>query len=341
MARKPTLREQIADLLDHFEPIIAEAFRAAIDDIASQARIADIVALLERGDVDGAIRAIGLDPVAFRSFESAIRAAFEAGGGATVGSMPVLRSPDATRLVLRFDARNARAEQWLTQHSSELITRIVDDQRNAVRLALTEGMAQGRNPRNVALDIVGRINRVTGRREGGALGLTQTQERYAAKALEELRSGDRAALQNYLTRVRRDKRFDRHVLKAIEDGKPIASDTASRMVGRYKDSLLQLRGETIARTEAIASLNQSQVEAYRQAIDTGTVRPQDVRKVWVATKDKRTRDSHRELDGESVGINERFSNGLDYPCDPAGPVEEVANCRCTMLTRVDHLANLE
>jgi len=91
----------------------------------------------------------------------------------------------------------------------------------------------------------------------------------------------------------------------------------------------------------MASLNQSHIEAFQQAIDTGSVRRQDVRKVWVATKDNRTRDSHRAMDRESVGIDDVFPNGLRYPGDPNGDVSELANCRCTMFLRVDHLANLE
>ena len=78
----------------------------------------------------------------------------------------------------------------------------------------------------------------------------------------------------------------------------------------------------------------------RQAVDSGAVSRQDVRKVWVATKDKRTRDTHAALDGESMGIDQPFSNGLQYPGDPNGPPEEVINCRCAMLMRIDFLANL-
>ena len=51
---------------------------------------------------------------------------------------------------------------------------------------------------------------------------------------------------------------------------------------------------------------------------------------WIATADSRTRESHVELDGEVVGINEPFSNGLDYPGDPAGDAAETINCRCTI-----------
>ena len=340
MARTPNSAARLRELIASFEPSLQRAFLEAIDEIKSQAEIGRIAALLERGDVEGAIRAMHIDPVAFRGLDEAIRQAYISGGSATTSGLPTLRDPTGARLVIRFDARNPRAESWLTNHSSQAITRIVDDQRIAVRAALTEGMAAGRNPRSVGLDVIGRVSRVTGRREGGILGLTSAQERFVANARAELASGEASQLRAFLGRTRRDKRFDRTILKAIRDGKPLDAETINRIVGRYADSLLQLRGETIARTEAMVSLHASQFESMRQAIDSGAVSRQDVRKVWVATKDKRTRDTHAALDGESMGIDQPFSNGLQYPGDPNGPPEEVINCRCTQLLRIDFLANL-
>jgi hypothetical protein len=340
MARKPSPRQRIADLLAKFEPSIRAAFDEAIQDITSRAEIARIAESLERGDVDGALRALHIDPAAFRVLDDAIRQTYIGGGANAVGMLPILREPSGSRVVVRFDARNPRAESWLTDHSSRSITRIVDDQRDAARRALTEGMARGDNPRQTALNIVGRINAASGRREGGIIGLTSPQERFVANARAELTSGDPKLLRAFLERTRRDKRFDRTILNAIRDGKPLDAQTVNRIVGRYSDLLLQLRGETVARTESMASLHASQEEAFRQAIETGAVNRQDVRRVWVATKDKRTRDSHAALDGESVGLDQAFSNGLRYPGDPNGPPEEVISCRCTLLMRVDFLANL-
>ena len=60
----------------------------------------------------------------------------------------------------------------------------------------------------------------------------------------------------------------------------------------------------------------------------------DVRARWMATLDSRTRDSHRQLDGEVVGDDGKFSNGLRYPGDPTGPASEVWNCRCTLVASI-------
>jgi uncharacterized protein with gpF-like domain len=57
-------------------------------------------------------------------------------------------------------------------------------------------------------------------------------------------------------------------------------------------------------------------------------------KEWMATHDKRVRDSHAAIDGETKPTDELFSNGLMYPGDPNGAPAEVYNCRCTMVTNV-------
>lgn len=44
------------------------------------------------------------------------------------------------------------------------------------------------------------------------------------------------------------------------------------------------------------------------------------------------RSSHRRLDGETVPIDDLFSNGANWPGDNFRlPVEEVANCHCEVI----------
>lgn len=87
-----------------------------------------------------------------------------------------------------------------------------------------------------------------------------------------------------------------------------------------------------ARTAMTSAQNAGRVDAYRRAEGMGI----RVRKQWLATLDRRTRHSHRHLDGEVVGMDEEFSNGLKYPGDPeGGRGGEVYNCRCTLVPVVD------
>jgi len=340
MARKPSNRSRIEQLVDEWEPVIQAAFLDAVLDIVSRAELNRIVERLERGDISGAIDAVHLDPEAFRTLDTAIAQAFNAGGSSAIGALPTLRDPNGGVFVVRWDARNVRAENWLRQHSSNLITRITDDQRAAVRSALEQAMIAGRNPRSAALDLVGRVNRVTGKRQGGLIGLTRPQTAAVENARSALLSGDTSAMRGYLALTRRDKRFDPTVIKAINEGRSVPSDMVARITGRYADGLLALRGETIARTETMAALNQPGIEAMQQAIDAGAVKAETVTKTWHTARDPRVRDSHAAIDRQVVGINGVFSNGLSYPGDPAGGAAEVANCRCWMETKIDFFAGL-
>ncbi|GAA4688051.1 phage portal protein [Streptomyces youssoufiensis] len=54
-----------------------------------------------------------------------------------------------------------------------------------------------------------------------------------------------------------------------------------------------------------------------------------VQKIW-RTGGKNPRLSHRAQDGEAVGLDDVFSNGLRWPGDASGRTEELVNCNCKL-----------
>lgn len=90
-----------------------------------------------------------------------------------------------------------------------------------------------------------------------------------------------------------------------------------------------------ARTAVTSAQNAGRMDSYDAAEKMGI----EMEKEWRATLDGRTRHSHRRLDGEIVGTDELFSNGLRYPGDPLGAPSEVYNCRCTLVPRVKGVDN--
>lgn len=332
----------IEQLIEQFIPVIRNAFAAAIRDVTNRAILVDVIRAIEGGDVEAAFRALGFSEAAMRPLTAAIEAAFEQGGITVAGTFPRRLNTPTGRTVFRFDVRNSRAERWLREESSRLVTRVTEDTRTNVRNIVTEGMQDGRNPRNVALDIVGRMNTTTGRREGGAVGLTPQFERAVVRARIELRQLD----PNYFNRERRDKRFDSIVHKAIKYGTPLPEDVIVKLTGRYSDKLLQLRGENIARTEAIAALNRSEYEAVKQAVDQGSINQAATVRIWDSAGDSRVRHMHKLLDGQKVGLDEPFiaadGSKMMYPGDTSlgAPGSETINCRCRVRLKVDWLHDL-
>ena len=101
-----------------------------------------------------------------------------------------------------------------------------------------------------------------------------------------------------------------------------AREIASRLSAKFaRDRALR-----IARTETTYMWN---IAAEEGAKATGL----RLEKVWLATNDARTRDTHRQLDGQVVPVDADFVvNGkqMSKPGDPRGGAREVVNCRCAV-----------
>lgn len=86
-----------------------------------------------------------------------------------------------------------------------------------------------------------------------------------------------------------------------------------------------------ARTIVTGAENKGRQDSYARAEADGII----LQKEWVSTNDGRTRHSHAMLDGAIVDQDKKFDNGLMFPGDPSGRPEEVYNCRCTLVAKVN------
>ncbi len=106
------------------------------------------------------------------------------------------------------------------------------------------------------------------------------------------------------------------------EGIPQLADRVSKVFADAKGR----RAETIARTETNSAASLGQQAAWEQS---GVVKGKE----WIAALDERTREAHRQADGQQVPLDSRFVVGgeqLEYPGDPNGSAENVINCRCTV-----------
>lgn len=343
MVRRLTQQEILNAYLTLFEPEIRDAFLFAVQDVVDNALIGRLIQNISDGRVRQAFHTLGFTPAAMRPITASIERAFEQGGVMKGDTFPKYINTTDGRAVFRFDVRNSRAESWLRDKSSQLITNLTEEARVNTQSVIQRGMIDGRNPRSVALDLVGRIDPQTGQRTGGVIGLTQRQEGWVANVRRDLENLD----ERYFTRTLRDKRFDSIVQRAIDTGKPLLRADIERLTERYKTAALRYRAETIARTEVNRALNQSDYEATMQAVDLGAVRAQDVEREWDTSGRSNVRDTHRKMDGQRRGLDEPFESvsgaRLMQPGDTSlgAPTEEVANCVCRVKTIIDFLAQVE
>ena len=129
---------------------------------------------------------------------------------------------------------------------------------------------------------------------------------------------------------KKDKAWNRKIIAGAVAQGVIQGDSIPKLARR----IAMQTGETnmkamtrYARTAMTGAQNGGRMEMLHKAQGMGI----KVKKTWLATLDSRTRDSHQHLDGKTIGVDDKFDNGLMYPGDPGGAPAEVYNCRCTLI----------
>lgn len=120
------------------------------------------------------------------------------------------------------------------------------------------------------------------------------------------------------------------MLQSILQGESIPN--MARRIARTMGETNHASTIRYARTASTAAQNAGRHDAYKRAEGMGI----EMRQTWVATLDGRTRHEHRQLDGQTVGIDEPFKvDGYEirYPGDPTAPAGLVWNCRCTTIAQ--------
>ena len=122
----------------------------------------------------------------------------------------------------------------------------------------------------------------------------------------------------------------RALSEGVDQGEGIR-EISRRISELYEGTIEPWRSTMIARTEVISASNAASVAGARS-----TSIPME--KEWLSTRDDRTRDSHRDMDGQRVGMEDPFSVsgwGMQWPGDSSlgAPPDELINCRCTVVYR--------
>lgn len=117
------------------------------------------------------------------------------------------------------------------------------------------------------------------------------------------------------------------VLQGIIQGESI-NEIAAR-IGRTTGERTESAMKRNALTAYTGAQNAGRIEGMKQAQQMGI----DVKKRWIATMDSRTRDAHRDLDGQVQDVDKPFKSSLGdimYPGDPKAKPGNVYNCHCAV-----------
>lgn len=335
MARRPTQKQIYEQLLDRYSREMADAFLSAIQAAAGQIDLAALASAIDAGDLARAVQIIGFDETALFPVADAVWNAFVAGGASAATIAP-------RGAIFGFNGRHERAEAWVAREAGRMIQGITDDTLPMVRAVVQDGLARGRGGAAVARDITGRLNRATGRREGGFIGLTTQQADAAIRARAILSSGDASAIRAYLNEKKGTKvwpaRYNDMIRRAIDEGKPLSQTDIDKITGRYRDRMAKYRGEVIAGTEAAQAAAAGQREGFQQALDSGRV--SSVTKRWQhnsANQDER--EDHVYMGFQpAIPFDRLFTlpdgTQMEGPHDPAGGAGHNIGCRCIAIYRV-------
>lgn len=153
-----------------------------------------------------------------------------------------------------------------------------------------------------------------------------------ANTVKNLATSDKTLLPYKYVDGKKDVRWNTQKVNSEIMQGIIQGESIPKMAKRLRNVTEMNRTSAIrnARTTATSAENKGRMDMLHEARDKGV----EMAKIWRATSDSRTRDSHAALDGESVGIDDEFDNGLMYPGDPDGDPSEVYNCRCTLVYKV-------
>lgn len=140
---------------------------------------------------------------------------------------------------------------------------------------------------------------------------------------------------------KKDKAWNRKIIAGAVTQAVIQGDSIPKLARR----IAAQTGETnmkammrYARTAMTSAQNSGRQEMLHEAAGMGI----KAKKVWLATLDGRTRDSHRHLDGQKVDIDKPFKSGygnIMYPGDPSAHPGDVYNCRCTLVYDYEDFPN--
>ena len=304
--------------IDKYQPKIREAILKVWDELRKSVTYKELETALVTQGVNGMMKYLDdLEPVTRALLMPELQQAMEESGRLVVEILPN-GSITTPGYVPSVQFTNPYAVQAVQEYSFNLIRELSNETRDAVRLAVTTAVSQGRPPAAIARDYKQTI------------GLTVEMERSVQNYRRYLETLDKQALQ----RQSRDKRSDSTVERAIRDEKPLPKTTVDKLVAAFRRKREAERSLTIARTESMSAMDLGQDMALEQSKQDGAL-VNDLIQDWNVTRDGREREEHMvtpAMNPDGVAYGDFFQTPLGpmrYPRDRKyGIAKNVINCRC-------------
>jgi HK97 family phage portal protein len=248
----------------------------------------------------------------------------------TLMQQPVLRAIEAPKPVIRAvsralmgrlgrvkDNKAATRSALVAEHAKELST-FFGKQRTAVQDALASkatGVFEPTEWDDELAGILGTLSTTTTQAVGTKTA-TDLGGTYDPARLTDWLDTDATTSAKNINATTKDK-----LTKRLDAGKTIPDYDASADVDDFFDEQQDGRANDIADSRVTMLVGLASLVAA-ELVGAAS-------KTWIVTADN-PRASHADMDGETVGLNELFSNGMNGPGDFSGGADEVAGCTCEL-----------
>lgn len=307
-------------IADRLSPELARAFVKAVERLQNQVDETALEAALASGNLSQIEMAAGAGRLAalLLGGEALVQALERPAAIAGAESMDVLAG--ITGVEARFNARHANVILFAREQAAELVVRVSDDVREAIRLVVALGADQGLTPAQQARAI----------RE--VIGLPANWAAAPSNFADELRNGilNRSRLlHDPLLAPRRRRAMRRRIEAEIEAALragEVDEEFIARMQSMYTRNLLNRRALNIAGTETRRAALHGLRESWTQAVQQGAL-PANARRHWIVTPDDRLRPTHAAVPGmnpDGVPLDGVFQT----PLGPSHGAPLEPNCRC-------------
>ena len=304
--------------LDALQARMAADYLAEVSAIVGRSTLSQIVARIEAGNQ---LAARNVFAGKYGKLAETIRSAYLAGG-----------SSEASARKVEFDMQRPSAQVGVMNLQTDAVQAIARAQGDAIQIVITQGQQIDISAPRLARNLLGMAGS-NGERVGGVVGLTGQDAQWLSNTRAQLASGNPSLMRDYFNRVRRDRRYDGIVKRAIEAGKPVATPDIDKITQRYAMRLLDTRAEVVASIHALEAYNAGRNQLYAQLVEDGAD-PAKITKRWKTRADERVRNSHKAMQGQTKPGNAPFVTPrgalMMNPGDSSlgAGVSEVARCRC-------------
>lgn len=321
---------------------------ASVTDLQAGVDWSRLLLDLERGNVDGAIAALNISPEAWSEYSASVTAAYAKAGASTAAQ---ITQQGIGTIGTRFQMSNPRAQAWIAENVGESIVGFTREAQMTARTVIESGYALGQGPRNIAVDLVGRVQ--GGVRTGGILGLDNPR----AMRLQAVTAGMRTPegvrdlviekLDGTLeVRYKVNQATEQRILKAFRAGTEVPLNERVISERQYSNALLKARADTVAETETANAVMAARDEEWQQLAESQGLDKSAVIKTWRHRRGgaKEFRPDHLSMSGKSVrGLDTPFMISgmpMKYAHDPRGGAKNNIRCGCDTEYRLDQSAGL-